>query len=142
MQGGATAQFAAIPLNLIGDKTCVDYVITGNWGIKALEEVSKFNIKANTVAIPKNGKFSSIPPESEWKYAPNAAYVHYTDNETVHGVEFPFIPNPPSDTILVCDMSSNFLSKPVDISKFGLIYAGAQKNCGIAGLTIVISKQN
>ncbi|MCI0749779.1 MAG: 3-phosphoserine/phosphohydroxythreonine transaminase [Nevskiales bacterium] len=138
LQGGATAQFAAIPMNLLRGKTSADYVVTGSWGVKAQKEAGKYG-KANIAARP--GTFNRIPPLSEWKLDPNAAYLHYTPNETIEGVEFSFVPQSPG-VPLVADFSSSFLSRPLDVSKFGLIYAGAQKNAGPAGLVMVIVRED
>lgn len=141
MQGGATAQFAAIPLNLLGDKKKADYVVTGAWGKKAAAEAKKY-CEVNYVYNGESDKFTTVLDTAEWKCDPEAAYLHYTDNETVHGVEFKSAPPVPKGVELVADMSSNFLSKPVDVSKYGLIYAGAQKNAGIAGVTVVIVRDD
>ncbi|MBI2384005.1 MAG: 3-phosphoserine/phosphohydroxythreonine transaminase [Gammaproteobacteria bacterium] len=140
LQGGALGQFAAVPMNLLRGKTSADYVVTGSWGVKAQKEAGKY-CKANIVAKPADGKFNRIPPVSEWKLDPNAAYLHYTPNETIEGVEFPFIPDG-KGVPLVADYSSTFLSRPLDVSKFGLIYAGAQKNAGPAGLVMVIVRED
>lgn len=137
-QGGATAQFAVVPMNLLRDKASADYVVTGAWGKKAAKECAKYG-KANIAA--KSEPFISVPPQTEWKLDPDAAYVHYTPNETIEGVEFQWTPDT-GDVPLVADFSSSFLSRPVDVSKFGLIYAGAQKNAGPAGLTVVIVRED
>eukprot|EP00243_Klebsormidium_subtile_P009199 TRINITY_DN4520_c0_g1_i1.p1 TRINITY_DN4520_c0_g1~~TRINITY_DN4520_c0_g1_i1.p1 ORF type:complete len:429 (+),score=146.08 TRINITY_DN4520_c0_g1_i1:110-1288(+) len=141
LQGGATSQFSAIPLNLAGPEDAVDYVVTGSWGSKAIQEAGKY-AKANLAATGKPGKFTDIPPQSEWKLTPGAKYVHICANETIQGVEFKEYPEVEGETVLVADMSSNFCSKPVDVSKFGLIYAGAQKNVGPSGVTIVIVRED
>lgn len=135
LQGGASGQFAAIPMNLLHGKDRADYVVTGFWSQKAYEEAQKY-CKAGLVASGEDDSFQSIPAESHWRHAKGAAYLHYTDNETIHGIEFPYIPK--SDAPLVVDVSSNIFSKPLDVSKFALVYAGAQKNFGPAGLTLVI----
>jgi len=139
LAGGATALFSAIPLNLgtIGDTA--DYICTGAWSQKAIEEARKF-IQVNVAASNEQIKFGSIPLTNEWKLTPTAKYVYYCDNETIHGIEFKEIPQ--TKAPLVCDASSSFLSKPIDVSKFGIIFAGAQKNCGIAGVTIVIIRED
>ncbi len=137
LQGGASTQFAAIPLNLTQEGDTVDYVITGSWSKKAASEAKKYC----NVNIAATGDNKSIPDVSTWNLSPNAKYVHYCDNETIQGVEFQSPPNV-GDKILVADMSSNFCSKPVDVSKFGIIYAGAQKNIGPAGCTIVIVRDD
>jgi phosphoserine aminotransferase len=138
MQGGATGQFAFVPMNLLGRKTSADYVVTGSWGQKAAKECAKYG-KANIVAKPE--KFTSVPAPATWKLNAEAAYVHYTPNETIEGVEFNFIPQVGS-VPLVADYSSTFLSRPIDVSKFGLIYAGAQKNAGPAGVTMVVVRDD
>jgi phosphoserine aminotransferase len=139
LQGGATLQFAMVPLNLLGGKKSADYVNTGEWSKKAIKE-AKFFIKPDVIASSEEKKFTYAPPQSEWKLSREAAYVHYTSNETIGGVEFHWTPET-GDVPLVCDMSSNILSKPVDVARYGLIYAGAQKNIGPAGLTIVIVRE-
>jgi phosphoserine aminotransferase len=139
LQGGATLQFAMVPLNLLSGKTSADYVNTGEWSKKAIKE-AKFFIKPNVIASSEEKHFTYAPPQADWKLNKEAAYVHYTANETIGGVEFHWTPET-GDVPLICDMSSNILSRPVDISKYGLIYAGAQKNIGPAGLTIVIVRE-
>ena len=138
MQGGATAQFAVVPMNLLRGKPGADYVVTGSWGQKAAKECGKYG-KAGIAARPE--KFTSVPDPKAWKRDPGAAYLHYTPNETIEGVEFHFVPDAGS-VPLVADFSSSFLSRPVDVSKFGLIYAGAQKNAGPAGMTFVIVRED
>ncbi|XP_069786521.1 phosphoserine aminotransferase-like isoform X1 [Narcine bancroftii] len=141
LQGGGTGQFSAVPLNLIGlkEERSADYVVTGAWSANAAKEAEKYG-KVNIVH-PKLDAYRTIPNPSNWNLNPNASYIFYCANETVHGVEFPFIPDI-KGTVLVCDMSSSFLSKPVDVSKFGLIFAGAQKNIGCAGVTVVIIRED
>ncbi|XP_075454920.1 phosphoserine aminotransferase [Ascaphus truei] len=141
LQGGGSGQFSSVPLNLIGLKEakCADYVVTGAWSAKAAKEAEKYG-KVNIVH-PKLGSYTEIPAQSSWNLNPDASYVYYCANETVHGVEFQFVPDV-KGAVLVCDMSSNFLSKPVDISKFGVIFAGAQKNIGCAGVTVVIVRED
>ncbi|MGH8462292.1 MAG: 3-phosphoserine/phosphohydroxythreonine transaminase [Stenotrophobium sp.] len=144
LQGGATAQFTYIPMNLLRGKTGADYIVTGDWGKKAAKEAAKY-CKVNVVASGEAGKFTAIPARDTWKLDPNAAYVHYTPNETIHGVEFDWIPQidcGSNGVPLVADFSSTILSRPVDVSKFGLIYAGAQKNIGPSGVTIVIVRDD
>ncbi|KAH8359888.1 hypothetical protein KR093_009338 [Drosophila rubida] len=135
MQGGGTGQFAAVAMNLIGRTGTADYVITGSWSAKAAEEAAQYG-KVNAV-LPKFDKYTNVPRQSEWKLDPNASYVYFCDNETVEGVEFDFIPDV-GDVPLVCDMSSNFLSRDFLVSRYSLIFAGAQKNIGPAGVTIII----
>src|SRR4051812_24107520 len=139
LQGGATGQFAAIPMNLTTSESTVDYINTGAWSKKAIGEAKNF-AKVN-VAADAGEPYTSIPAVSSWKLTPDAAYVHYTPNETIGGVEYQFVPNV-GNVPLVADMSSNILSRPVDVSKFALIYAGAQKNIGPAGLTLVIVRDD
>ncbi|XP_078253116.1 phosphoserine aminotransferase [Rhinoraja longicauda] len=141
LQGGGTGQFSAVPLNLIGlkEEKSADYVVTGAWSANAAKEAEKYG-KVNIVHS-KLDVYRTIPNPNSWNLNPNASYVYYCANETVHGVEFPFIPDT-KGTVLVCDMSSSFLSKSVDVTKFGLIFAGAQKNIGCAGVTVVIIKED
>ncbi|KAG7481141.1 hypothetical protein MATL_G00063550 [Megalops atlanticus] len=141
LQGGGSGQFSAVPLNLIGLKEdrCADYLVTGTWSAKAAKEAEKYG-KVNIIH-PKLDSYTKIPDPSSWTLNPSASYVYYCCNETVHGVEFNFIPDT-KDVILVSDMSSNFLSRPIDVSKFGLIFAGAQKNVGCAGVTVVIVRED
>merc|ERR1719436_1412030 len=132
-QGGATLQFASIPLNMLGgEKTKADYLVTGQWGEKALKECSKYGT-GQAACNTKPTKFTTIPEPSEWTLDPEAAYVHYCDNETVNGVEFKFTPDV-GDVPLVADMSSNFCSRPINVRKHKVIYAGLQKNLGPAGI--------
>jgi phosphoserine aminotransferase len=140
LQGGATAQFAMIPMNLLRGKTAADYVHTGEWAKKAIAEAKKF-CNVNIAASSEDKAFSYAPKQASWKLDPQAAYVHYTGNETIGGVEFDWTPDVGS-VPLVCDLSSSLLSRPLDVSRFGLIYAGAQKNIGPAGLTIVIVRDD
>ena len=140
MQGGATAQFALIPLNLKGGKSTADYVLTGDWGKKAIKEAGKY-LKANTAASSAEEQFTRVPDRSQWQLDPDAAYVHITPNETIHGVEFHSVPDVGA-VPLVADMSSNLLSRPMEVEKYGLIYGGAQKNVGPAGLTLVIVRED
>jgi phosphoserine aminotransferase len=140
LQGGATAQFAMIPMNLLRGKTAADYIHTGEWAKKAIGEAKKL-CKVNIAASSEDKGFTYAPRQASWKLDPQAAYVHYTGNETIGGVEFQWIPEVGS-VPLVCDLSSSLLSRPLDVSRFGLIYAGAQKNIGPAGLTIVIVRDD
>ncbi len=140
LQGGASLQFAMVPINLLGERKTADYINTGAWSKKAIGEAKKF-CAVNVAASSEADKFTSIPSPSQWQLNPEAAYVHYTPNETIGGVEFPFIPDT-GDVPLVADMSSTLLSRPLDVSRFGLIYAGAQKNIGPAGLTLVIVRED
>jgi len=140
LQGGASQQFAMIPMNLLRGKKSADYLNTGEWSKKAISEAKKF-CAVNVVATGADRNFSYIPAFNTWQRDPNAAYLHYTPNETIGGVEFNWLPDV-GTVPLVADMSSCILSRPVDVSKFGLIYAGAQKNVGPAGLTIVIVRED
>uniref|UniRef100_A0A7N0UG43 Phosphoserine aminotransferase n=1 Tax=Kalanchoe fedtschenkoi TaxID=63787 RepID=A0A7N0UG43_KALFE len=142
LQGGATTQFAAIPLNLCKPGDEVDYVVTGSWGDKAFKEAQKY-CKPKVIWTGKSDKYTKIPAFEDLDQNARAKYLHICANETIHGVEFknyPTVRNP--DGILIADMSSNFCSKPVDVSKFGVIYAGAQKNVGPSGVTIVIIRKD
>ena len=140
LQGGASSQFAMVPMNLLRGKTSADYLNTGEWSKKAIKEAKKF-ADVNIVASSEDKNFTYAPAQDAWQLDPNAAYVHYTPNETIGGVEIFWTPET-GNVPLVADMSSNILSRPVDVSKFGLIYAGAQKNIGPAGLTIVIVRDD
>jgi phosphoserine aminotransferase len=140
LQGGATLQFSAIPLNLMGRGGAPDYVVTGEWSSKALKEARRFG-SVNVAASTPASAHDHVPPLREWRLDPAAAYVHYCSNETVHGVEFHWVPDT-GGVPLVADMSSHLLSGPLDVSRFGLIYAGAQKNIGPAGLVIVIVRDD
>jgi phosphoserine aminotransferase len=141
MQGGATGQFSAIPMNLMNlkEKNSADYVVTGYWSQKAAEEAKKYG-NVNLV-LSKSSNLNGIPSKTEWNLDPNASYVYYCCNETISGIEFNCVPDC-GDVPLVCDASSNFLSKVLDISKFGCIFASAQKNMGPAGLTVVIIRDD
>jgi len=140
LQGGASSQFAAIPLNLLGDKKSADYLNTGMWSKKAIAEAKRY-CTVNIAADTSGDGFTSVPAQAELKLNPDAAYVHYTPNETIGGVEFDYIPET-HGVPLIADMSSTLLSRPLDVSKFGMIYAGAQKNIGPAGLCIVIIRDD
>ena len=140
LQGGATAQFAAVPMNLLGDQASADYLNTGSWSKKAIAEARQYGA-VNVVAESAKTDPMGVPPRAQWQTDPHAAYLHYCANETITGVEFLDIPDS-GDVPLVSDMSSTFLSRPIDVSKFGLIYAGAQKNFGPAGLTVVIVRDD
>ncbi len=139
LQGGATGQFAAIPLNLLGDARSADYVQTGVWSEKAIEEAQMY-CEVNVVANTKSNRYTGVPHQASWQTRSDSAYLHYTPNETIHGVEFTWVPK--VEVPLVADMSSNFLSEPVDVSQFDLIYAGVQKNIGPAGMAVVVVKED
>lgn len=140
LQGGAHSQFAMIPLNLLHGRTSADYINTGIWSEKAIAEAGRF-CDVNVAASSADRNFTYAPAQGEWSLNPDAAYVHYTSNETIGGVEMFWTPET-GDVPLVADMSSHILSRPVDVSRYGLIYAGAQKNIGPAGLTIVIVRED
>jgi len=140
LQGGASAQFAMVPMNLLRGKAGADYLNTGEWSKKAIKEAKKYGT-VNVVATSEDKNFSYAPTQDKWNLNKDAAYVHYTPNETIGGVEIFWTPQT-GDVPLVADMSSTILSRPIDVSKFGVIYAGAQKNIGPAGLTIVIVRED
>src|SRR3569832_2665056 len=140
LQGGASSQFAMVPLNLLRGKKSADYVNTGMWSKKAFDEAKRF-CAVNVAASSEASKFTSVPAQTEWKLSGDAAYVHYTPNETIGGVEFHWVPDT-GDVPLIADMSSTLLSRPIVVSKFGVIYAGAQKNIGPAGLVVVIVRDD
>jgi len=140
LQGGATLQFAQIPMNLLGGKTAADYVLTGEWSKKAAKEAQAL-CEVRTAASSEDRGFTYAPRQEAWKLNRDAAYVHYCSNETISGVEFNWIPDTGA-VPLVADASSHILSRPLEVSRFGLIYAGAQKNIGPAGLTIVIVRED
>ncbi len=140
LQGGATLQFSMVPLNFLKDGETADYVITGAWGKKALKEAKRCGNALATFSTADGG-FKSIPEQAELSFTPNAKYVHYTSNETIEGVEFKYDLDG-SGIPVVCDASSNILSKPLDIEKYALIYAGSQKNIGPSGVTVVIIRDD
>lgn len=139
LQGGASAQFAMVPMNLLGDAGRADYINTGQWSSKAIKEARRFG-EINVAASSEDRNFTYAPARSDWRLSDDAAYVHYCPNETIGGLEFDFVPE--VDKPLVADMSSTILSRPLDVSRFGLIYAGAQKNIGPAGITVVIVRKD
>ena len=140
MQGGASSQFATVPLNLLGNSASADYVNTGIWSEKAIAEARRYG-DVNVVASSAECGFTTVPDQAGWNTRADAAYLHYTPNETIGGLEFDFVPDS-GKVPLVADMSSTMLSRPVDVSKFGLIYAGAQKNIGPSGLVVVIIRKD
>ncbi len=140
LQGGASTQFAMVPMNLLGAGETADYINTGQWSKKAIKEAARYG-NINVAASSEDTNFTTVPPQDTWQLSANPAYVHYCPNETIGGLEYSFIPNV-GDTTLVADMSSTILSRPVDVNRFGLIYAGAQKNIGPAGLTLVIVRKD
>lgn len=139
LQGGASMQFAAVPLNLSAIGQTVDQVVTGQWSKKALAEGRRFGA-VNVVASSEESAFTTVPEQSSWQCEADAAYLHYCPNETIGGLEFAFVPD--VEVPLVADMSSTILSRPVDVDHFGVIYAGAQKNIGPAGLCLVIVRRD
>ncbi|GAB6042800.1 3-phosphoserine/phosphohydroxythreonine transaminase [Endothiovibrio diazotrophicus] len=142
LQGGASSQFAMVPMNLLRGGSKADYLLTGSWGKKAIKEAKRY-CEVNTAfdASAESGKFTFAPSQEQLNLSADAAFVHYTPNETIEGVEFDYVPEV-GDKPLVADFSSTILSRPVDVSKYGVIYAGAQKNIGPAGLTICIVRDD
>ena len=140
LQGGATGQFSAIPLNLTAAGSTVDYINTGAWSKKAIGEAKRLT-KVNVAADEAASSYCTTPAQEALKLTPGAVYVHYTPNETIGGVEFSYVPAT-NGVPLVADMSSTILSRPIDVSKFGLIYAGAQKNIGPSGLCVVVVRED
>ena len=140
LQGGATQQFAQIPMNLAGEGDSADYIDSGHWSEKAISEATSY-VRVNVAASGKADNYLRLPARDSWQLDPRAAYVHYTPNETIHGVEFHEVPDV-GTVPLVADMSSNILSEPLDVSRFGLIYAGAQKNIGPSGLVVMIIRHD
>src|ERR1044072_1590167 len=134
LQGGATGMFSAIPLNLATADSTVDYVNTGAWSKKAIGDAKRY-AQVNVSADEAASNYSTVPAQAALKLSPNAAYFHYTPNETIGGVEFDYVPV--TDTPLVADFSSTILSRPIDVTRYGLIYAGAQKNIGPSGIVVV-----
>ena len=139
MQGGASAQFSLVPLNLSAPNATADYINTGHWSQRGITEAARYC--AVHIAGDAGGDYSRVPPQTELRFSGRAAYVHYTPNETISGVEFGYVPET-GGVPLVADMSSSILSRPVDVAKFGMIYAGAQKNIGPSGLTVVIVRED
>jgi phosphoserine aminotransferase len=140
LQGGAIAENAVVPMNLLGGKPSADYVNTGEWSKKSIKEAQKY-CKVNVAASSADRNFSYVPAQSAWKLDPGAAYVHVCTNETIGGVEYQWTPDT-GGVPLVADMSSHILSRSVDVAKYGVIYAGAQKNMGPAGLTVVVVRDD
>lgn len=140
LQGGATQHFAQIPLNIATPGQVADYLVTGAWGQKAVAEAKPY-VNARIAASTEDGKFTDIPDAGSWQVDPAAAYLHYTPNETIHGVEFHQLPDS-GEVPLVGDFSSTILSRPLDVSRFGVIYAGAQKNIGPSGLVLLVIRRD
>ena len=141
LSGGATAQFAMIPMNLMSERKRADYVVTGIWSKKAMEEAMRFGDIELAAHLTQRQHKVALMNQADWAIRENIDYLHYTPNETIDGVEFQWVPNIGS-VPLVADMSSMILSRPIDVSQFGLIYAGAQKNMGQAGITLVIVRED
>jgi len=139
LQGGASSQFSMVPINLLRGKTKANYANTGQWSVKAIAEAQRY-CDVNICTDSSVNKFTDIEDFSNWNIDESAAYLHYTPNETIAGLEFDFVPE--VDMPVVADMSSSILSRKIDVSKFGVIYAGAQKNIGVAGLTVVIVRED
>jgi phosphoserine aminotransferase len=140
LQGGAITQNAVVPMNLLRGRKAADYVNTGDWSKRSIKEAAKY-CTVNVAASSEDRKFSYVPSRDGWRLSQDAAYVHICTNETIGGVEYHWTPDV-GDVPLVADMSSHILSRPVDVAKYGLIYAGAQKNMGIAGLVVVIVRDD
>ncbi|MEY4711075.1 MAG: hypothetical protein RIS88_525 [Pseudomonadota bacterium] len=141
LQGGGVGENAIVPMNLIGRTGRADYVVSGDWSKKSVKEAAHFGQVRVAASSEDNGRYTRTPAQSEWKLDPQAAYVHLCSNETIGGVEFFWTPDT-GQVPLVADMSSNILSRPMDVSRYGLIYAGAQKNIGPSGLTVVIVRED
>jgi phosphoserine aminotransferase len=144
LQGGGLGENAIVPMNMVGRKlqpATIDFVHSGSWSGKSIAEARRY-ANVNVAAAPSGGTFTHIPPQETWQLTRDAAYLHICTNETIDGVEFNFVPTVQGDTPIVADMSSHILSRQVDVSKYGVIYAGAQKNIGPAGLTIVLVRED
>jgi len=142
MQGGGLSQNAVIPMNLVGGEgATIDFIQTGSWSSKSIKEASRY-ANVNVAASSKDNGYTFVPPQSTWRLTPGAAYLHLCTNETIDGVEIGFVPEAQGKTDIVADMSSHILSRPVDVSKYGLIFGGAQKNIGPAGVTVVIVRDD
>jgi len=141
LPGGATLQFSLIPMHFLKSGQTADYFKTGNWSEKAIQEAKRYG-EVHVVASSEEKEYTLIPEPSEWIFSPRAAYCHYTANETIHGVQFHQIPEVPENVPLISDMTSCVFSEPLEVSRFGLIYASAQKNLGIAGLTLLVIRDD
>jgi phosphoserine aminotransferase len=141
LQGGASLQFAMVPMNFRPAGASADYIVTGTWSKKAFKESQKLGT-AKSAANLETDNFNHLPSQSDLKLDPQASYLHFTSNETIHGVEYFTEPTPPAGVPLICDASSDFISRPVDVSKYAMIYAGAQKNAGPAGVVICIIRDD
>jgi phosphoserine aminotransferase len=140
LQGGAIAENAIVPMNLIGERKIADYVNTGEWSKKSIKEAKKY-CQVNVAASSEDASFTYVPPQASWKLTPDAAYVHVCTNETIGGIEYHWTPDTGA-VPLVADASSHILSRPLDVTRYGVIYAGAQKNAGPAGVTLVIVRRD
>ena len=140
LQGGAIAENAVVPMNLLAGRSVADYVHTGHWSERSIKEAKKY-CAVNIAASSEDKSFTYVPAQADWKLTPGAAYVHVCTNETIGGIEYQWTPDT-GEIPLVADMSSHILSRPVDVAKYGVIYAGAQKNAGIAGLTLLIVRED
>ncbi|HEX7813790.1 3-phosphoserine/phosphohydroxythreonine transaminase [Dyella sp.] len=140
LQGGATQHFAQLPMNLASQGDSADYIVTGHWGEKAASEAAPY-VNVHVAAHSRDTGYMQLPPRASWALDPRAAYVHYTPNETIHGVEFHEVPDV-GQVPLVADMSSDIFSRPIDVRRFGVIYAGAQKNIGPSGLVVMIVRRD
>jgi phosphoserine aminotransferase len=141
LQGGASLQFAMVPMNFRPAGVSADYIVTGTWSKKAFKESQKLGT-TKAAANLETDAFNHLPAQSELKLDPQAAYLHFTSNETIHGVEYFTEPTPPAGVLLICDTSSDFISRPIDVSKYAMLYAGAQKNAGPAGVVICIIRED
>ena len=144
LQGGGLGENAIVPMNLVGRKAqpaTIDFVHTGSWSGKSIKEAARY-ANVNVAASSEADKFSHVPPQSTWRLTPGAAYLHLCTNETIDGVEYNFVPELAADTPIVADMSSHILSRVIDVAKYGVIFGGAQKNIGPAGLTVVIVRED
>ena len=141
LQGGASLQFAMVPMNFRPAGTSADYIVTGTWSKKAFKESQKLGT-AKAAANLEADRFNHLPVQADLKLDPQAAYLHFTSNETIHGVEYFSEPTPPAGVPLICDASSDFVSHPIDVSKYAMIYAGAQKNAGPSGVVICIIRED
>lgn len=141
LQGGASLQFAMIPMNFRPAGASADYIVTGTWSKKAFKESQKLGTSKAAASIEADN-FNHLPAQSDLKLDPQAAYLHFTSNETIHGVEYFSEPVPPAGVPLICDASSDFVSRPIDVSKYSMLYAGAQKNAGPAGVVICIIRED
>ena len=140
LQGGASLQFSMVPMNLLTAGATADYIVTGDWAKKALKEAKKVGA-THVAATTEQGNFKRIPSQEEIRLTPGAAYVHMTSNNTIHGTQWPSLPDV-GGAPLICDMSSDIYSRSIDVTKYGLIYAGAQKNLGPSGVTVVIVRED